>query len=161
METIIKNMPATAKVWIYQADRKFTDAELVQIDSLLTNFVNGWNSHRKAIQGAFEIKYNQFIILMADESIASVSGCSIDSSVGVIREIEKHLSINLLDKSKVAFLKDDDSIELISFMHIKEKVTTGEITGNSKTFNNMLTSFGEYSENWIVEAKNSWLKRYF
>ena len=42
-----------------------------------------------------KLKYNQFIILMADESIASVSGCSIDSSVGVIREIEKHLSIKM------------------------------------------------------------------
>lgn len=161
METIVKNMPATAKVWIYQADRKFTGAELVQVDSLLTNFVNGWNSHGKAIHGGFEIKYSQFIILMADENIASVSGCSIDSSVAVIREIEKQLSVNLLDKSKVAFLTEDHSIELVGFMNIKAKVESGEITGQSKTFNNMLTSFGEYSENWIVEAKDSWLKRYF
>jgi hypothetical protein len=161
METIVKNMPATAKVWIYQADRKFTDNEMIQVDSFLTNFVNGWNSHGKAIHGGFELKYNQFIILMADENIASVSGCSIDSSVAVVREIEKHLSVNLLDKSKVAFLQEDDSIELIKFTEIKEKVTIGEITANSKTFNNMLTSFGEYSENWIVEAKDSWLKRYF
>lgn len=154
-------MPATAKVWIYQADRSFSTTELSQVENLLTDFINNWNSHGKTIAGAFEIKFNQFIVLMADENVASVSGCSIDSSVAVVREIEKQLSLNLLDKSKVAFLKNNDSIELINFQEIKNAVQSGMIQAESKTFNNMLTTFGEYSKNWIVEAKDSWLKRYF
>lgn len=154
-------MPATAKVWIYQADRSFSTTELSQVENLLTDFINNWNSHGKTIAGAFEIKFNQFIVLMADENVASVSGCSIDSSVAVVREIEKQLSLNLLDKSKVAFLKNNDSIELINFQEIKNAVQNGVIQAESKTFNNMLTTFGEYSKNWIVEAKDSWLKRYF
>lgn len=161
METIINTMPSTAKVWIYQADRSFSTTELSQIENLLTNFINNWNSHGKAISGAFEIKFNQFIVLMADENVASVSGCSIDSSVAVVREIEKQLSLNLLDKSKVAFLKSDDSIELINFQEIKNAVQSGLIQAESKTFNNMLTTFGDYSKSWIVNAKDSWLKRYF
>lgn len=161
METIINTMPATAKVWIYQADRSFSTTELDKIEKLLTDFINNWNSHGKAITGAFEIRFNQFIVLMADENVASVSGCSIDSSVAVVREIEKQLSINLLDKSKIAFLKNDDSIELINFQEIKNAVQNGVIQAETKTFNNMLTNFGEYSKNWIVSSKDSWLKRYF
>ncbi|MCP4520761.1 MAG: hypothetical protein GY827_03550 [Cytophagales bacterium] len=161
MDTIIKTMPATAKVWIYQANRAFSEAEQVQIDAFLDNFVTGWNSHGKAIKGAFEIRYNQFIILMADENVASVSGCSIDSSVAVIREIEQKLGLNLLDKSKVAFLRENDTIELVDFMNIKQQVVNGNVVATTKTFNNMLTTFGDYQDNWIVEAKDSWLKRYF
>ena len=161
METIINTMPTTAKTWVYQANRAFSTDELTKIEALLTNFIENWNSHGQAIYGAFEIKFNQFIVLMADENKASVSGCSIDSSVAVIREIERQIGIDLLDKSKVAFLQENNTIELINFTEIKKAIQEAKVTAESKTFNNMLTTFGEYSQGWIIEAQNSWLKRYF
>jgi hypothetical protein len=70
-----------ARVWIYQADRRFNDIEISDIEHQLSDFVSTWKSHGVPVKGYAGIFFSQFIVLMADEAATGVSGCSIDSSV--------------------------------------------------------------------------------
>ena len=84
------NFHPQSKLWIYQANRTFTMGEIFQIEGLLENFTAIWKSHGQPVKGFGTALYGQFIILMADESYTTVGGCSTDSSVHVIKEIEKN-----------------------------------------------------------------------
>ena len=104
-EQIPGDFSDTSRVWIYQCRRLFFLSEALQIEDMLEQFVNGWKSHGAEVKGYANLFFGQFIVLMADESIAGVSGCSTDSSVHVIKEMEKQFNhkINKIGRPERSF----------------------------------------------------------
>src|ERR1700749_2961532 len=96
-EMLPAEMDASSRVWIYQSSRLFTLPEALQIEQMLDEFVGSWHSHGVAVKGYANLFYGQFIILMADETASGVSGCSMDSSVRLIKDIEQRFGIQLFD----------------------------------------------------------------
>ena len=93
----IKNIPPDSKVWVYQSNRKLTDSEVETISNSGLAFIEQWAAHGASLKASFDVLYNRFIILSVDEKQAMASGCSIDSSIRFIKEIEKLLNINFND----------------------------------------------------------------
>ncbi|WP_339923998.1 hypothetical protein [uncultured Cyclobacterium sp.] len=153
-------MPEDAKIWIYQSDRPFEEQEKTWIISKLVAFCNQWNTHGAEMPSSFDLKYDQFIVLSVDESQMGASGCSIDSSVRVIREIEVKLNINLLDSGKVAYL-EGDNVRVAFLPEIKNHVVEGSLKSNSRMFNPSVNKIADLKDNWLIEADRSWLKKYF
>src|SRR6202000_155504 len=92
-----------SRVWIYQADRKLTDAEATEIQQYLSQFAQQWTAHNHQLKAKGEVRYNRFLILVVDETQAGASGCSIDKSVHFMQEIEKRFGINLFDRFNLAY----------------------------------------------------------
>ncbi|RPE00060.1 ABC transporter ATPase [Aureibaculum marinum] len=145
----------TSRVWVYQADRTMSKQEVEQISDYLKNFVNNWKRHGDDLTASFKIEYNQFIILAVDENENEVSGCSIDSSVHTIKEIEKTFDVDLLDKMKVSF-KDGTNINTVSLNDFKKYASMNKINANTTVFNNMVNSKADLMSNWEIEAGKSW-----
>ena len=40
-----ENLPEESKIWIYQSNRKFSDAEFSEIETDLQSFLNEWAAH--------------------------------------------------------------------------------------------------------------------
>ena len=154
------NMPEDSKIWIYQSDRPFEEQEKTWIISKLVAFCNQWNTHGAEMPSSFDLKYDQFIILSVDQSQMGASGCSIDSSVRVIREIEVKLNINLLDSGKVAYL-EGENVKVAFLPEIKNHVLEGSLKSNSKMFNPSVNKIADLNDKWLIEADSSWLKKYF
>lgn len=155
-----KQLPDSTRVWIYQSNEAFTDSQIEQINELLKDFCNSWNNHGEGLKSSFLIKYHQFIVLAIDESHYEASGCSIDSSVQVIKKIENLFDVNLFDRMKTAF-KIEEHINLVSLADFQKYVNEGKINSDTIVFNNMVKTVGEFNSNWEVKAKDSWHKRYF
>src|SRR5215510_8663576 len=83
-----------SRVWIYQSSRLFTLAEAFAIEDLLNEFTGKWLSHGVPVKGAAYLFFGQFIILMADERATGASGCSTDSSVRLVKDIEQRFGVN-------------------------------------------------------------------
>lgn len=160
MESTLEHMPENARLWIYQADRPFTVDEEQKIKNLAETFVGQWAAHGQKLKAAVSIEHHQFIILAVDESFNQASGCSIDASVGLIQQIQDQFQINLLDRTKVAFLMDG-KVMLVPIGSLKEAVKTGKIGAHTTVFNNLLNNAGELKTNWLLPAKDTWLSRYF
>lgn len=149
-----------ARVWVYQANRKLTEQEKNFILEAGIEFTKGWTAHNKDLKASVKIFYDQFVVLSVDESAAQATGCSIDKSVHFMQAIERELSISLLDKSQVAYLKNGE-VHLIPLPKVKEMVSAGELAHDSIIFNNMVTDVMSFNEMWQVPAKESWMSRYF
>lgn len=149
----------SARIWIYQAGRKFTETEKSTISDTLTAFTHSWVAHGNPLKTSFAIFYDQFIVLAADENFNEASGCSIDSSVRVIRQLDQQFSLSLFDRTKIGFLKGEH-IEMIPLNELPRALTEGRWQQNSALFNNVIESKGQLKNGWIIPANQSWLKRY-
>jgi hypothetical protein len=148
-----------SRVWIYQSSTKFTASEGKTIASFLNNFCSEWVAHGQPIKASFEIKYDQFIILFADENFNATSGCSIDSSVRAIKEIQALTGLDLFNRKFVPFLKDHH-IFLLELSKLKQFYAEGMWDEHTLTFDNLITSKADLETRWIIPAGATWLKRY-
>jgi hypothetical protein len=145
-----------SRVWIYQGHRSFTAREAAETRHLLDSFVHNWQSHGAPVKGYAGIFYNQFILLIADETASGVSGCSTDSSVRLIRQIEQQTDIRLFDRLDLAFYIDG-KVELITMGQFPTALKTRRITAESLYFNNTVRTKEELESNWLTGVKDSWL----
>jgi hypothetical protein len=148
-----------SRIWVYQSNRKFTAAENAIIADELKLFTEQWAAHGQPLKTSFEVFYDQFIVVAADESYHAASGCSIDESVHTIRSVEKRLDIQLLDRNQVAFLSSD-GVLLVPVGELKQAYEARTWHASTLVFNNLITSKGQLTDQWIVPAGTTWLKRY-
>ncbi len=148
-------MPDNSRVWVYQAEREFKKNEVERISEKLESFVSNWKRHGEDLKASFKIEYNQFIVLSVDENYNDVSGCSIDASVHIIKELQNEFEIDLLNKMNVSF-KDGTNINTVSLKEFKEFAKAQKINANTVVFNNMIISKADFELAWEVEAGNSW-----
>jgi hypothetical protein len=149
-----------SRVWIYQASRLFTMSEALAIEEMLEQFVKSWASHGTPVKGYGNLFYGQFIVLMADESATGVSGCSTDSSVRLIKEIEKHFGVAMFDRLNLAFLVKD-KVQMVPMAQVPYALENKFLNGESLYFNNTVSTKDELQQNWIVPMKDSWLRTKF
>jgi len=152
-------MPNDSRVWIYQSNREFNSDELVILKTKIQDFIAVWKRHGADLKASFVIKYNQFIVLLVDEEYNDVSGCSIDASVNLIKQLENHFEIDLTNKLNISF-KDNVNVNIVSLSDFQNYVKQEKITSNTVVFNNMVTTKEEFENNWEVTAAKSWHKRF-
>ena len=156
----ILSLPAgfapNSRVWIYQAGRRFTPAETSETRRLLSSFVNSWNSHGHPVKGFADLFYSQFIILMADETVSGVSGCSTDSSVHLIKQIEQQTGNGLFDRLNLAFYVGG-AVLLTPMAELPQDLASGRIDASTLYFNNTVQTKAELEEKWLIPLKDSWL----
>lgn len=149
----------SARIWIYQAMRKITESEKNTISETLSAFTHSWVAHGSPLKTSFTILYDQFIVLAADENFNEASGCSIDSSVRVIRQLDDQFSLGLFDRTKIGFLSDGQPY-MLALKDLPDALAEGRWKPDSLFFNNVLSTKGQLKNGWIVPANQTWLKRY-
>jgi hypothetical protein len=147
-----------SRVWIYQSSRLFSLGEALEIEILLKEFAANWKSHGVAVKGLGYLFFGQLIILMADERATGVSGCSTDSSVRLIKEIEKKFGVDMFDRTSLAFVVKD-KVQVLPMTQLQYAVDNGFISADTLYFNNTITTKKELEESWIIPIKDSWLTR--
>ena len=132
-------LPEESRVWIYQSNRVFTVEELDFIRVNANDFLNNWTAHGANLQAAIDIPYDRFLVIALNESLQSASGCSIDSSVRFIQNLEKKLGIILLDKMNVTY-RIRNKIEYVTYQEENIKETLSLCDSPSTTFGLAVTS---------------------
>ncbi len=147
-----------ARVWVYQANRAFTAEEEKLVANTLHSFCQQWSAHGNALKTSFKIEEHQFIILAVDESTAGASGCSIDGSVRMLKEIQQHIGVDLFGRTQIPFFKD--TVALYNLSDLKAAVSAGLINGTTLTFNTTIQTKADFLKNWKIPVEKSWLVKY-
>jgi hypothetical protein len=153
---IPSNFHPASKVWIYQSNRLFSISEAFQLEEAFTNFTSHWKSHGASVKAYANLFFGQFIVLMADETATTVGGCSTDSSVHFIQEIEKKFRVSLLDRQTLGFIIKD-KIQLLHLSQLNYAIENNFISKNTLYFNNLVLTKKEFEQNWIIPIEKSWL----
>lgn len=149
------------RIWIYQADRFLTSEEERKLNEALEQFNNNWNAHGRKLASSYEIRHSLFIILKVDQNHENASGCSIDSSVHFLQEVEKHFGIQLFNRTLVSFLNNQNEIQLVSQNKFQELINQGKVNANTLVYNNLIQNYEELESNWLIPLHKSWHARVF
>src|SRR4026207_496729 len=131
------NFHSDSRVWIYQCSRLFSLNEALEIEELLKEFTQQWKSHGTPVKGEAHLFFGQFIVLIADETATGVSGCSTDSSVRLIKDIEQRFKVNMFDRTTMAFVVKD-KVELLPLTQLQYAFGNGFINSDTLYFNNLV-----------------------
>ncbi len=154
-----EELPWSARVWVYQADRSFSKTDEEMIALVLTEFCSGWAAHGHPLRTSFKIELSRFIILSVDENSGGASGCSIDSSVRTLKELGNQLKIDFFDRTKIAFMIGE-KIETYPLSELGSLFAAGKLGSSTKTFNNLTTTQSEWKKNWRTTTDKTWLAKY-
>lgn len=147
-----------SRVWIYQSNRIFSLSEALNLEGQLEQFTTEWTSHGAAVKAAGYLFFGQFLVLIADESSATVSGCSTDKSVHFIQSIEREYGVNLMDRTTLAFIIKD-KIQLLPLSQLPYALEHGFIGPATLYFNNLVANLDELKTEWIIPCGRSWLAK--
>jgi len=147
-----------SRVWVYQSNRLFTLQEALEIEDLLKEFVSTWASHGVPVKGYANLFFGQFIMLMADETAAGVSGCSTDSSVRLMKDIEQIFHVQLFDRQSLAFIVKE-RVQIIPMNQLKYAIDHQFINPETLYFNNLAATKAEFLHRWLIPVKDSWLAK--
>jgi hypothetical protein len=153
------NLHDQARLWIYQANRDLNSEELKIISEAMRSFTEGWLVHGQPMRASFDIRWNRFIILAADEEANAASGCSIDDSVRTLKILSAKLGLDFFDRTLITF-KEGERIFAIPTTDLKSQGKSGSWNLDTLMFNNLVTTRKELDNAWIMPAGKTWLKRY-
>jgi hypothetical protein len=152
-------LPEESRVWIYQANRSFSEEELSELRDKLDIFIENWTAHGSDLQSGYTIEYKRFIVIALNQNLNHATGCSIDASVHFIQQLEKEYNVDLMDKMNVSY-KQGDHIAHKTLLDFKKMAKDKAVSKNTIVFNNLVTNIAEFKENWEVPASESWHSRF-
>ncbi|MBT8253633.1 MAG: ABC transporter ATPase [Flavobacteriaceae bacterium] len=152
-------LPETARIWIYQANRSFTEDEIEIIKQRLDVFLEQWTAHGGDLLSGYLIKYKRFIVIGLNQNLNNATGCSIDASVHFIQQLEQEFKVDLMDKMNVSY-KQGEYIAYKSLTDFKKMAKDRAVSKETIVFNNLVASKAEFEDAWEVPAKDSWHARF-
>ncbi|MFQ5448678.1 MAG: hypothetical protein ACE5FF_17255 [Saprospiraceae bacterium] len=155
---LYQSLPDSTRIWVYQSNRTFSGEEIPALKTLLTRFTEGWASHSQQLSAFADVLFDRFIILMADESMAGASGCSIDASVRFLQQLEKHYGVELFDRMTFAWL-DDGEVKTAAREEFARLYAKGAIDDETQVFDNLVKTKGDFEKGWLKPLGKSWHKR--
>jgi hypothetical protein len=160
MYTSFASLPDSARVWVYQANRPLTDADVAQIDAALQPSLSQWAAHGQPLLASAQVVNNRFVVIAVDEGHNLPSGCSIDASTHFLKGIGTQLQADFFDRS-AAYAGPNGEVLTLPLPKIKEAVMDGRLTPETTVFNTLVNTKADFAQNWTKPAAQTWLNRYF
>lgn len=149
-----------SRVWVYAANRTLTEQESNLAAERMKAFVNSWTAHGAPVQGIGIVLLNRFLVLVADETMTHVSGCSTDSSVRMMQTLQEELGIDLFNRTLLSFYQDNEILTL-PIAELSTAIAEGKINGDSLFFDHVVGTKQAFETGWLQPAKKSWLVNRF
>ncbi len=156
----LAQMSEESRIWIYQASRPLTFTEQSKMARSASGFVSQWAAHGHPLSATFDILHDQFLVIAVDESTQMATGCSIDSSVHMVKKLEEDLEVSFFDRLLVAYWSEE-KVKTIHATKVKEKIQDGSFSRETLVFNHAVTTLEQWKNGWLVPAESTWLKKYF
>ena len=155
LNNTVSTLSDQTRIWIYQSSRKFTAEEVLDIKEQLQHFAQGWVSHNQALKAQGQLLYDQFVILMVDESQAGASGCSIDSSVSFVRRLQQQYGVDFFDRMTFAW-KEGEEVRTAHKDEFARLYHEGEINNETLVFDNLAATKADFDKAWLKPLGESW-----
>ena len=155
----IENMADGSRTWVYLSNEKLSEKHQQLIKEGLAEFCSTWSVHGQPLPSSFMILEDQFVVLVADETQLSASGCSIDSSVNALKTLQQKIGVDFFDRNLVPF-EIEGQVVVIRRSDLMRKLESGQWDDTTTTFNIHSARLSEVLSRWRIQAGETWLKTY-
>jgi len=147
-----------SRIWIYQINKDLNESEeLVLLDSTM-GFLASWTAHGSNLKAAAKVVNHRLLIIAVDESASGASGCSIDSKMAFLRELQIKMNIDLFSRDQI-FYFENESLKSMELDVFKNKIANGDLSENSIIYNTTIHTKEQLSHSFKIPVKDSWIMR--
>ncbi|MBP6311912.1 MAG: hypothetical protein KA408_06575 [Flavobacteriales bacterium] len=155
----LTDMASTARIWVYKSARNLSSAEQKLVREQGDSFTSAWAAHGAPLDATVDVLYDRFVVIAVDEEQAKASGCSLDKSVGFIKDLEYTLNMMLTDRMVVVF-EQEGVIRSCRLQELPELIAEGVITGDTIVYDDQVSTLGDLRENFRVQLRTNWMARF-
>lgn len=150
--------PKDSRAWVYQiTGHQPSVDELLSIKQKVKDFAASWQVHGSPAKAYGDLLFGKFILFVVS-SETPASGCSIDSSVRFLQQLEKEFSLDLFNRVVITYAHPETGqLREIEMKKAKARLKTGEINSHAYMFNNTITTLAQLDGEWILPFEKSWL----
>jgi hypothetical protein len=152
-------IPKNHKLWFYGFTKDLDNNDLRNIEARLNQFTQEWESHGQKVNAKSLLVGGHLMILAVNNDFIEASGCSIDSSVALIRDINKEYQLDLFDRLKLGIV-EGEKIKYLSKEQVSLSVESGSLDVNKMCVNETINNSDHLSQ-FIVPVSQSWLGKSF
>jgi hypothetical protein len=156
--TDYNDMPEDSRVWVYQASRKLSEAELISVKEKADQFIDEWTAHGAKLKACFEIRDAIFLLMLVDEKQAMASGCSIDKSVHFMLGLENELGVSLTNRLLFAYRTHAGEVCIVNRTEFERLIKNGIINDETTVFNTLVKNKSELETGFEIPFEKSWQK---
>lgn len=153
------DMPAHARAWVYKAARDLGQAEQRLIRERGAVFTASWAAHGALLDACVDVLHDRFVVVAVDEAQAQASGCSIDKSVGFIKQLEQDLNLMLTDRM-VVVVEREGRVQGVRLQELPSLLAEGLIGLDTIVFDDLVATVGDLRERFRVRLADSWMRRF-
>jgi hypothetical protein len=89
------------RTWVFIANRKMNEEEVLRINDELQRFVSNWKTHGTPIDASGFCFEQAAIVIAANEAEVQASGCSIDKINQLVRSLGSTFDIDFFNRFNV------------------------------------------------------------
>ena len=154
------NFSDNSRVWVYQSNRILTMGEALEAEALINQFCAEWLSHGEKVTAYGNLLFGQFLVLMADETGATVGGCSTDASVRFVKELGSKFNVDFFDRNQLAFVIKD-KIQLLPVAQLNYAIENSFLSPETLYINTLVQTKKELEDKFVIPVKESWIAKRF
>ncbi|HET9233947.1 MAG TPA: hypothetical protein VFP10_07400 [Candidatus Eisenbacteria bacterium] len=154
-------LPDSSRLWIFPSDRRLLPDEQDALVRSVEAGLAAWSAHGSPVTWGVRVEQGQCLMIGVDETRTALTGCSIDSAIARIRELETRFATSLLDNGRI-FLREGDEIRGLSRPEFKKRVGEGTVTAETLVFDNTIVTVGAFRRGaWEIPFHRSWHREAF
>jgi hypothetical protein len=148
--------PPESKIWVYAANRTLTTQEVLAVETSLQVFTQSWTAHEMQMRAASVVLYNQIVVIALDETQHSISGCGIDKSVKLMKDLGEQLKVNFFNRMQVLCLSSE-TLQIFDKNSLQLAINAGEVDANTQVWNPVVANLGEFLNKGFVKLSDFWM----
>lgn len=149
-----------ASIWLYGFREAMDDAALALVHDAFTQFMPTWVAHEKPVNGVFAMLERRFLLLCGTVE-GGFSGCSVDSTTRVLKDLRSRHRLDALDRGLV-FFRREGQIAAESRPQFAARVGRGEADATTPVFDLTATQLGVLRRHGLERPlRESWHARAF
>ena len=150
-----------SKIWLYSPNAPLSPEQAEAIGRILFNFSAQWTSHNRDLRGWGGVLFGHFLCLAVDESQASASGCAIDRSVALLRQIEEQYGVELFDRFTFVFWDETQGqTQVYKQEQAQAALQAGTIQAQSLVFDPLVNTLDKLRQEFLRPVQSSWHWRF-
>lgn len=151
-----EELPDSARIWVYGADRDLSDDEQSQLLQTVDEFLGRWAAHGVPLHTARRWDDGRFLAIGVDSTKEGASGCSIDGLYRTLKSLESSLGVHIVTSGLVYYRGSDGKIHSVTRDEFTNLASRGEITAGTEVYDLSVTTLNEWRSRFRSRASDSW-----
>jgi hypothetical protein len=153
----LEKLPPEARLWLFGSDRALAQDEADRLMETLNRFIGRWTAHSAELTAAFTFLEDRFVLVAVDESRVAASGCSIDTLIHQLEDLERTLGVRLLDGRLVWYRDASGTIVSCDRGEFRRLGEGGRVDTQTRVFDLTLDRLGGWRSGFFERpAADSW-----